>query len=391
MKIFIAGATGFIGNAAFHALVPDHAITLGSRTRPEGYENWKQIDFSRENNWNEILEGIDLVINAIGIIEGDFEQVQTKGPHAMFEACRKKGIRIINISAVGAEKENPGTPFLNTKKETDQFLLKYEKAHIIYPGIAFGKGALSTQFFAEMVQFPVVPIPKGVTPPSVHISQLARIIKDVAENFEKYPQQIFAVSKPEPLEKLLTAIRGKSATFIKMPVSLMTAFFTFFPHARIGIFNISMLKMLSTVNAYDYQPMCDEASAQINSRELVKSNYFIKYIALFSVAFVWIWSGVSSFVSWDESRALMKEVGASDFYSSFFIYAGGITDLVLGLAIFHRKRRRQVIILQLLVVTTYMLILTVLAPSYWMHPFGVLSKNIPLIALSVYLYQRGER
>jgi len=36
----------------------------------------------------------------------------------------------------------------------------------------------------------------------------------------------------------------------------------------------------------------------------------------------------------------------------------------------------------------YMIILSIGAPYYWIHPFGVLTKNIPLIALSYYLYKK---
>ena len=390
MRIFILGATGFIGNAVFHSLVAENIVTIGGRTPIDGYDNWKFIDFTKENNWNELLIDIDLVINAIGIIDGDFEQIQTKSPLKLFETCIKKGISIINISAVGAEKENPPIPFLKTKKITDDFLLSYDHAKIIYPGIVLGKGALSTQFFAEMAQFPIIPLLNSQNPPAIHISQLTALIKNVVENFETYPKQIFAVAKSESLEKILTAIRGKKGIFFKTSTFLPKFFFAIFPKASIGIFNKNMLTMLSSISADDYQPICEEASLKINSKELSRSNYFPMIFALLAISFIWIWSGISSLISWNESLSTMKEIGANQQYAVLFIYAGSIVDIVLGIAVFWKKWRKPILLFQILFVLIYTIILSVLAPHYWLHPLGVLSKNIPLIALTYYLYQGKE-
>ncbi len=390
MRIFILGATGFIGNAIFLSLVSEHTVTIGSRAPLDGYDKWKHIDYSKENNWNEILIDIDTVINAIGIIEGDFEQIQTKSPLGLFEACIKKGIKIINISAVGAEKENPAIPFLKSKKITDDLLLSYKDARIIYPGIVLGKGGQSTQFFAEMAQMPIIPLLKCMPPPAIHITQLARLVREVTENFESYPKQIFAVAKPESLEKILTAIRGKKGLFIAVPAFLFNLFFTIFPKGSIGIFNKNMMSMLSSISAADYKPICEEASSKINPADLIRSNYFSMITALLAVSFIWIWSGISSLISWDESYSLMKEIGANNQYAVLFIYLGSIADIVLGISIFWKRKRKLILLAQMLFIFIYTIILTLLAPHYWFHPFGVLSKNIPLLGLSYYLYQRKE-
>lgn len=390
MRIFILGATGFIGNAIFHSLVSEHEVIIGSRTPIVGYERWKYIDFSKENNWDEILIDIDIIINAIGIIEGNFEQIQTKSPLKLFEACIKRGIKIINISAVGAEKENPSISFLKTKKATDDFLLSYEYAKIIYPGIVLGKGGRSTQFFAEMAQLPIIPLLHSKSPPVIHIIQLTKLIKSIVENFERYPKQIFAVSKSESLEKIVTVIRGKKGIFFYVPAFFLNLIFSIFPNASIGIFNKNMMLMLFSISADDYKPICEEASSKIISHDLVRSNYLPMIISILAISFIWIWSGVSSLISWDESISLMKEIGANDKYAILFIYLGSIADILLGCGIFWKKWQRQVLIIQILFISIYTVILSIFAPHYWLHPFGLLSKNIPLIALSFYLYRVKE-
>lgn len=390
MRVVILGATGFIGNAIFHSLVAEHDVIIGSRTPIDGYEKWRRIDFSRENNWDEILDGADVVINAIGIIEGDFDQIQTKSPLKLFEACISRGIRIINISAVGAERENPEIPFLKTKKSADDFLIPYKLSRIIYPGIVLGKGSRSTRFFAEMAQLPIIPLLDCKSPPAIHILQLTALIKSVVEDFDVFPKRIFAISKPESLETILTAIRGKKGVFLKIRPFLFEFFFSVFPKATIGVFSKSTMNMLSSVSADDYKPVCEEASSKIKPADLIKSDYFPTIIALGAISFVWIWSGISSLISWDSSRGLMKEIGATDRYSVLLICSGSIADIILGLAVFWRERRRQVLVAQMCFILLYTLILSVWAPHYWLHPFGVLSKNLSLIALGFYLYRKEE-
>lgn len=388
MRVFILGSTGFIGNAIFHSLVSEHDVIIGSRTPIDGYEKWKYIDFSKENNWDEILVDIDFVINAIGIIEGDFEQIQIKSPIQLFEACVKKGIRIINISAIGAEKENPHIPFLKTKKIADDYLLSYKNSKIIYPGIVLGKGGQSTKFFAEIAQLPIIPLLDCKSPPTIHITQLTKLIKNVVGNFESYPKQIFAISKPESLESILTAIRGNNGVFLKFPSFLINLFFSIFPKVTIGIFNKNMMNMLSSISADDYKPICEEASLKINSVDLIKSNYLPMIFALGTLSFIWIWSGISSIISWDLSYGFMKEIGVNNQYSILFIYLGSIADIILGLAIFWKKKLKQVLVVQIIFIAIYTIILSLLAPHYWIHPFGVLTKNISIIALSIYLFRK---
>lgn len=390
MKIFILGATGFIGNAVFHALVSEHDVTIGSRTPIDGYDKWRHVDFSRENNWEEIVGDVDILINAIGVIEGDYEQIQTKSPLNIFDVCIKNGIKIINISAVGAEKKDPLIPFLKTKKIADNFLLSYKFSRIIYPGIVLGKNSQSTRFFAEIAQFPIIPLLDCKAPPTIHISQLTALIKNVVQKFDSYPSQIFAISNPESLERILTTIRGKKAVFLKVPFSFFKILFWVFPKASIGIFNKNMMQMLSFISAEDYTPICEEASLKINSYDLRKSNYLPMIFALWSISFIWIWSGISSLMSWDLSYGFMQEIGANNRYSTLFIFLGSIADIILGFAVFWKGKRKEVLVVQLFFILIYTAILSILAPHYWLHPFGLLSKNIPLIALSFYLLSNDK-
>ena len=386
MNVLVLGASGFIGNAVFHALLSKHSVKIAGRTPLDGYDNWAHLDFTIENDWSGVLDDIDLVINAIGIIGGDFEQVQTKGPISLFEACISRNIKILNISAVGAEKGNTKTAFLDSKRVTDDYVLDYKHGRVVYPGIVIGRNGKSSQFFAAISKMPIIPLLKEDSP-FVHISQLTKAISEIVDDFDSQEKQIFVTSEKEDLKDILKAMNGGSGIFVPLPSFIFKIFFGIFPSASLGIFNKDTLKLQSIIKSSDYTPRFEKASGLIDSNNVIASDVFVRAFALFAVMFIFVWSGVSSLVSWDASMGLMQEIGADEAISSIVIYLGVAADIVLGLAIYLRKYRKKVIIAQVLFVLTYMVILTVLAPHYWMDPLGVLSKNVPLLALSYYLYE----
>jgi len=386
MNILVLGASGFIGNAIFHSLVSKHQVTIAGRTRIEGFEQWHPLDFSTDLDWNHVLEGVDLVINAIGIIEGDYDQVQSRGPIALFESCVARNIKIINISAVGAEMVEPPTRFLQSKKVTDDFLLKYEHARVIYPGIVLGRNGKSSQFFAAISQMPIIPMLKDDAP-FVHISQLTALVNQVIDDFDAQEHQIFATSEKEGLKDVLMAMNGGKGIYIAVPRLIFQLFFSIFPGARLGILSKDTLKLQAVISSSNYAPRFEKASSKIDPLHIIYSDVFVKTFALLAILFIWVWSGVSSLVSWESSYQLMQDIGANEVISKMAIYIGSSADIILGVAIYWSSQRRKVLIAQVLFIITYMLILSVLAPHYWMDPLGVLSKNIPLLALSYYLFQ----
>lgn len=172
MNILVLGATGFVGKSIFFSLLSEHKVIMASRRRLEYFEDWRKVDFMEKNNWDELLTGIDLVINAIGIIKGDYYKVQTETPIELYNACKKRNLRVISISAIGAEKEYPFTDFLRSKKIADSHLINYENGKIIYPGIVIGNEGKSSHLFAFMAGLPFVPILSDDYLPLVHITQL---------------------------------------------------------------------------------------------------------------------------------------------------------------------------------------------------------------------------
>ena len=390
MNILILGATGFIGNAVFHSIVNKHNVTIAGRRPIEGYNQWKYIDFSKNNDWYHLLEDVDLVINTIGIIEGDFEQIQKLAPLELYAKCIEKQIKIIHISAIGAEKNHPTTHFLRTKKETDDYLLKYHKAKVIYPGVVIGRNGKSTQFFAEISSLPIIPLLSDKPISFIHIEQLTELIQHIISDFDTYPHQVFAVSRPEPIKDVFFALKGKKARFFKIPTQFIQIFFSLFPSASIGIFSKTTYTMFQSSSVDDYTPLFPEVSKSIDAKNIQKGDTLPQLFALLAISFIWLSSGIFSLISWHESYAIMNEIGANHQLSVLFVWLGSLVDIFLGIVLFSKRYRKNIIQLQVLTMITYMIILSIAASHYWLHPFGVLTKNIPLIALSYYLYRKQD-
>lgn len=388
MRILILGATGFIGNNIFHALVGKHEIITGGRKPISSYPKHLIIDFSMENDWEHLLNNIDLVINAIGIIEGDFKRIQTDAPIEMYKYCQKRNIKVIHISAIGAEKRQPLTDFLISKKKTDEFLLKNTDAKVIYPGIVFGKNGKSARFFAELAQLPIVPLIKTTNFPSIHISQLTKIVPDIIDDYKTYPNQVFAISEPEQLLSIINQIKGRKTKYFYVPKFFIKDIFILFPKFKIGVFNKTTFQLLNQKSNYLTALKLEKTSNFINKGDIPSSNDLLSTIALWTVSFVWIWSGISSLISWTESMQLMNNIGASYSLSVWGILLGSFVDIILGISLLIYKNKRLTINLQLITMFAYMLILSIFAPEFWLHPYGVLIKNFPLIVLSFFVVKK---
>jgi len=390
MNILILGATGFIGKNILLSLSHDHRIIAASRKNTADFPLWRKVDFTGKNNWDEILEGVEMVINAIGIIEGDFQKIQTDAPLQLLNACEQKNIRLLNISAIGAEKEKPLTEFLQTKKSADEKILAYKNGKVVYAGIVLGSEGKSSQMFASLAKLPFIPLPSDNLLSFTHISQLCGLIKDITERFNDFPKQIFAVAEPEKLSAILSAMKGRKVRCMKIPVGLVSFLFAIFPKASIGIFNKNSFLLFRKLNSADYKPMFSKASELIEAGSIKGENIFAPILALLSIVFIWIWSGVSSLVNSEESFRLMHEIGANEIISALAIYAGSAADIILGIGVIGKKYRKQILLLQMMLVLVYTIILSVFAPHYWLHPFGILSKNIPLLALSYFLFVKED-
>ena len=116
-------------------------------------------DFTRDlypSSWAPKLRGVDIVINAVGILREQgaqtFERVHVLAPQALFAACAAVGVRrVVQISALGAVGGTSG--YFRSKRQADEFLARLPLDWtIVQPSLVFGIGGASARLFTMLAE-----------------------------------------------------------------------------------------------------------------------------------------------------------------------------------------------------------------------------------------------
>ena len=271
MKILLTGASGFVGSHLIKRLLDDgHSIVACARN-PEKQKalmpsvEWVACDFTQDTNkeaWLPRLKNIDVAINAVGIIEEKGEQsfanVQTKTPIALFDACAQSNVKVVQVSALGADCE--GQPeFLASKRLADQHLQSLEvDSIIVYPSIVIGRGGQSTELFNAVSAFLVTPLigDGGQKLQPIHINDVTGNISHMLANWNE-PKQVHQLVGPDVIttKEMYSTLRAwlnlGSANFIKMPMWLIKPAAKMGDITGVGMLNTDTLNMLENARTPD--------------------------------------------------------------------------------------------------------------------------------------------
>jgi hypothetical protein len=122
----------------------------------------------------------------------------------------------------------------------------------------------------------------------------------------------------------------------------------------------------------------------------MNQNYLIK-VAKYSLAFLWIFTGLTSvFFSPEIGYEILANSNITCAYADFAIYAGGILDIALGFWLITTFKTRLCCIVQISIISVYTVLLTFIEPSFWLHPFGPITKNFPIIVLIALIWNHKE-
>ena len=101
-----------------------------------------------------------------------------------------------------------------------------------------------------------------------------------------------------------------------------------------------------------------------------------------SVALVWLGSGLTSLVGYPLSRslAMLAAAGLHGTLAWTALVAGAMLDIAFGIATLAMPRR-WLYLLQIATILAYTGIITVALPQFWLHPFGPVLKNLPMLAM----------
>lgn len=170
MKILICGASGFIGRHLLQSLQQaGHHCIKGRRTAPDA--DSVAIDYCRDTqpeDWLPRLQGIDVVINAIGVLRDTRRQpmdcLHACAPAALFAACAQAGVqRVVQVSALGVGSE-VDTAYFRTKQVAEQALAAQDSTYrwlVLRPSVVYGEDGASAKLFRSLARLPIHGLPMG--------------------------------------------------------------------------------------------------------------------------------------------------------------------------------------------------------------------------------------
>lgn len=108
----------------------------------------------------------------------------------------------------------------------------------------------------------------------------------------------------------------------------------------------------------------------------------VLFVCRLSLIFMWLFTAATSF--WwarDMGYEVLALKHLQGFTADFLIDAGSALDAFIGLWLMTRFKLHWCYVLQIFIIVSYSLLLSWIAPDFWLHPFGPLVKNIPILAL----------
>jgi uncharacterized protein YbjT (DUF2867 family) len=426
MRIFLTGATGFIGGHLLRSLAKrGHSVTCLARgygrQQPETLAlpgvTVVEGEFTVPASYVGFVAGHDAVVNTVGIIRetagNTFDVVHTQAPMALFDAAAAAHVtKVVQISAMGAD-EKAWSRYHLSKQAADRHLAGLGVAFLILrPSVVYGPQDHSMTLFEALAALPVTPVPGDgqyrLQP--VHIDDLVRAVVLAIER-DDLRDIIADVGGGEPitfdelLDVLARRLGKRRACKLHVPWGAMaaTAAVTDALGGR-GPISGDELSMLrrgnfttdhTFVERFGFAPV--PFAVGIARKPLTEADHwharlmFLRVPLRWSIAFIWLATGlISMFVSADEGYSLLRQVGITGALASLALYGTASLEVGLGLATLVGWRVRWLGVVQLVLIIGFTIILTAGIPALWWHPFGPLSKNVPLMVATLVMMALEE-
>ncbi|MBQ5938758.1 SDR family oxidoreductase [Massilia sp. AB1] len=429
MRILLTGASGFIGQHLLQALLAEGHQVVCAMRKPKSDSDPRittiHADFANDteqSTWLARLSGIDAVINTVGIFRESgsqtFERLHTETPRALFAACAESHEvqMVIQLSALGADHEAQ-TRYHLSKKAADDYLASLPvRAWIVQPSLVYGPEGASARAFRTLASMPFTlrfgSAPQLVQP--IHIDDLVAAIAGLLRHrLTIPPEQGTAMRVPlvgpqaMPFTDYLAALRkamGMGRLHV-LPVPgplarLAAKAGRLLPGALLDEDALSMLdrgntgdpSLATRLIGHPPRPVSQFITNPGAERTRAKLGWLLPVLR-YSIAAVWILTAIVSYGLYpvEDSYALLARSGIPEALQPLMLYGAATFDLILGLGILFLGRRRWLWLAQLALIGFYTVVIAFKLPEFLLHPYGPLTKNLPMLAAIWLLYELEEK
>lgn len=413
MNVLVLGADGFIGGAIAAALERrGHRVRAGVRRAASSRR--VAVDFLRDLDpqaWHPRLAGMDAVVNAVGVFRAPAEvmqRVHVDAPVALFRACAQAGVRVLQVSALGAAPDAVSA-FLRSKNSADDALLALAGGTVLRPSLVFGARGRSAQRLLALARAPLWPLPRGGTQrvQPVHIDDVADAA--VALLQAGAPTGVVDAVGPRALrlrdylQCLRRALGRGRGRLVAVPM----------PVARLGARVLARFDDLVDPAALDMLETSRPADAAAFARWLGRPprpcRRFLEgaltgrerppatgrgelQLLRLSLALLWIVSGLVSLFAWpvEQSLAWLHRTGVPAALAPAALAGAAGLDLLFGALLLFAPPGRRAYRLQMALVALYTILIAWRMPEFLAHPYAPIVKNLPVLA-GLWLLHRSER
>jgi uncharacterized protein YbjT (DUF2867 family) len=423
MRILLTGASGFIGQHVLRALLADGHELVCTARRPQNSQDPRvsfiYADFANDTEqsvWLARLTGIEAVINTVGIFRESrmqtFERLHTRAPRALFAACAQSTqVRlVIQLSALGAD-EQADTPYHLSKKAADDYLAALPlSAYIVQPSLVYGPEGASARVFKTLASMPLTVrfgrAPQLVQP--VHVDDVVAAIVALLRLPPGGGARRLPLVGPEALPftdylgRLRSAMGMPRQRVLTLPAGLARLLAKAGRWLPGALLDEDALRMLDRGNTGDAGPITQllgrpprPIAAFITDpraeRTLAKLGWLLPTLR-WSIVAVWIATAIVSFGLYpvEQSYDLLARTGIPPSLQPLMLYGAASFDLLLGLGIAFLPRRRWLWRAQLALIGFYTVVIAFKLPEFLLHPYGPLTKNLPMLAAIWLLYELEE-
>lgn len=431
MRILLTGASGFIGQHLLQALLAEgHHVVCAVRTPGTSLDprlSFVHADFAKDTDksvWMARLSRVEAVINTVGIFRESgsqtFERLHSETPRALFAACAESGhVRmVIQFSALGADRA-ADTRYHLSKRAADDYLAGLPvRAWIVQPSLVYGKDGTSARVFKGLASMPFAlrfgRAPQLVQP--VHIDDVVGAILALLGG--RTPQRLplapgvtsmrvplvgpQALSFTDYLARLRGAMGMGRLRVLPLPGALARLMAKFGRWLPGGLLDEEALRMLDRGNTGDPAVIARLLGRPLKTidefvvdpqaeRTLAKLGWLLPTLR-WSIVAVWIATAIVSFGLYpiEASYDLLARTGIPPAWQPLMLYGAASFDLLLGLGIAFLPRRRPLWLAQLALIGFYTVVIAFKLPEFLLHPYGPLTKNLPMLASIWLLYELEE-